>query len=192
MIQATNSANNRRGNAARGGGAQNSSGQNAQQVTDSKETDRKPGEQPAGDCGGNRGAADLGNLVRQFGNSRGAGGLNRGVGGPITGNNFVDWSGRMRDVEQVLDEPALRNQLATARERVAAMRAEFRQSNVKPKSDLVRRQILDPITEVRAEVREDLVRLSNANSLVPLDHDPVPEKYTEVVQKYYEKLGGAP
>jgi hypothetical protein len=145
------------------------------------------GERPGANSSGGQAADDLGNLVRQLGGSHGAGGLNLG---PITGRDFVDWSSRMRDVEQVLDEPALRNQLATARERVAAMRAEFRQSRIKPKPDLVRRQILDPITEVREQVRDDLARLANADSLVPLDHDPVPESYSELVRKYYETLGG--
>lgn len=138
----------------------------------------------------------MNNLVRQFGGAHGAGGLNRGEGdaanGPITGNDFVDWSSRMRDVEQVLDEQALRNQLATARERAASMRADFRQSRIKPKEDLVRRQILDPIDEVRVELHEDLARLTDTNNLVPLDHDPVPENYSELVRKYYEKLGGGP
>ena len=154
------------------------------------------GTQAANASGADRGGDDLNNLVRQFGGARGVGGLNRGAGavdhGPITGNDFVDWSSRMRDVEEVLDEQALRNQLATARERAAAMRAEFRQSRIKPKADLVRRQILDPITEVRVQLHEDLARLTGTNSLVPLDHDPVPENYSEVVRKYYEKLGGGP
>jgi hypothetical protein len=155
------------------------------------------GTQEANAADGNRTGGDLNTLVRQFGGARGAGGLNRGEGnavndGPITGNNFVDWSSRMRDVEQVLDEQALRNQLATARERAAAIRAEFRQSRIKPKADLVRRQILDPIVEVRVELHENLVRLTDTNNLVPLDHDPVPENYSELVRKYYEKLGGSP
>lgn len=153
------------------------------------------GTQQANAAGGNRNGQDLNNLVRQFGGAHGAGGLNRGegaVGGPITGSDFVDWASRMRDVEQVLDEQALRNQLATARERAASMRADFRQSRIKPKADLVRRQILDPINEVRVELHDDLARITDTNNLVPLDHDPVPENYSELVRKYYEKLGGSP
>ena len=151
--------------------------------------------QQANAADGSQGGEDLNNLVRQFGGAHGAGGLNRGEGesgGPITGHDFVDWSSRMRDVEQVLDEQALRNQLATARERAASMRAEFRQSRIKPKADLVRRQILDPIDEVRVELHENLARLTDTNNLVPLDHDPVPDNYSELVRKYYEKLGGSP
>jgi hypothetical protein len=46
------------------------------------------------------------------------------------------------------------------------------------------------MTDIRAQIQEDLARLENARSLVPLDHDPVPDNYSELVRKYYEKLGG--
>jgi hypothetical protein len=203
-------ANNGGNNGSRGENAQAASGQNQQQGGGQQEGQGQEqaaqqgqnngqgqgGAQEANAAGGNRGGKDLNNLVREFGGARGTGGLNRGEGdaanGPITGNDFVDWSSRMRDVEQALDEQALRNQLATARERAASMRAEFRQSRIKPKADLVRRQILDPINEVRVELHEDLARLTDTNNLVPLDHDPVPDNYSELVRKYYEKLGGSP
>ncbi|MGA2750290.1 MAG: hypothetical protein ABSG59_16060 [Verrucomicrobiota bacterium] len=111
-------------------------------------------------------------------------------GGPITGNNFTEWSDRAREVEQVLDDPALRNLLGTARERVAAYRTEYRLRGSKPDTAKVRVQVLDPINEVRTRLQEQLSRLANGNSLVPLDHDPVPDNYSEMVRKYYEKLGG--
>ena len=76
------------------------------------------------------------------------------------------------------------------RERVAAYRSDFRKRGQKPDADTLRSTVLDPMTEVRTRLQEDLARLANANSLVPLDHDPVPENYTEMVRKYYEKLGG--
>jgi hypothetical protein len=104
----------------------------------------------------------------------------------------VDRSGQMRDVEQVLDPPDMRNRLATARERLAVFRADYRRMGAKPNPDDVRNQVLAPITEVRTQLKEDIARLENANSLVPLDHDPVPDNYSELVRKYYEKLGGGP
>ncbi|HEX3717167.1 MAG TPA: hypothetical protein VH595_04295 [Verrucomicrobiae bacterium] len=120
--------------------------------------------------------------------SGGRGGL--GNNGPITGNNFVDWSDRMRDVEQVVDSPELRNQLASVREHVAALRADYRQHGRKPDPKFLSAQVLNPLAEVRTRLDEDLARLANVKSLVPLDHDPVPENYSEMVRKYYEKLGG--
>jgi hypothetical protein len=113
-----------------------------------------------------------------------------GNNGPITGNDFVNWADRMRDVEQVVDSPELRNQLASVREHVAAFRADYRQHKVKPDPKLLRAEVLNPLAEVRTRLDEDLARLANAKSLVPLDHDPVPENYSEMVRKYYEKLGG--
>jgi hypothetical protein len=112
------------------------------------------------------------------------------MNGPITGNEFVDWTDRMRDVEQVVDSAELRNRLAAVRERVAAYRSDFRKRGQKPDADKLRSTVLDPMTEVRTRLQEDLARLANANSLVPLDHDPVPENYADMVRKYYEKLGG--
>ena len=52
-------------------------------------------------------------------------------------------------------------------------------------------QVLAPMTQVRVWLQQELARKENANSLVPLDRDPVPEKYSEIVRKYYEKLGSA-
>ena len=109
---------------------------------------------------------------------------------PITGNNFVQWSDRMRNVEQVIDSPELRNRLASVREHVAAFRAEYRERKQKPDPTLMRAEVLDPLAEVRTRLDEELARLANVKSLVPLDHDPVPENYSEMVRKYYEKLGG--
>jgi hypothetical protein len=146
-----------------------------------------------GEAGGD--GQRLREAARQFGGAAGGGGggggrAGLGINGPITGNDFVNWSDRMREVEQVVDSSDLRNRLAEARERVAAFRADYRRRGQKPDAETVRGQVLSPMAEVRARLQEDLARLANVKSLVPLDHDPVPENYSEMVRKYYEKLGG--
>jgi hypothetical protein len=103
----------------------------------------------------------------------------------------MNWSDRLRDVEQVLDSPDLRYQLATVRERASALRQEFRQSGRPPNEKVVREQLVAPMTQVRVWLQQELARQENANSLVPLDRDPVPDNYSELVRKYYEKLGSA-
>ena len=104
----------------------------------------------------------------------------------------MNWSGRLRDVEQVLDPQDLRNELATVRERIAVMRADYLERGRLPEGDVVRSQILAPMTQVRVWLQQELSRQENAGSLVPLDRDPVPDNYSELVRKYYEKLGSAP
>jgi hypothetical protein len=124
----------------------------------------------------------------------GAAGGNGGVGenGPITGNDYVSWADHLREVEQVVDPEDLRNQLATVRERAAALRADYREHGRKPDPNVVRQQIVTPLTQVRAWLQEELARQENTESLVPLDRDPVPDHYAELVKEYYERLGSAP
>jgi hypothetical protein len=147
-------------------------------------TNSTPAMSAATNAGG--GADRLGELVRQSGGHDGGAGSN----GPILGDDFANWADRMRDVEQVVESDALRNRLAAVRERVAAFRAEYRLHDRIAPAAVVRLQVLEPMTEVRRRLQEDLARLENARSLVPLDHDPVPDNYSELVRKYYEKLGG--
>jgi hypothetical protein len=113
-------------------------------------------------------------------------------GGPITGSDYASWSQQLRDVESVLDSPDLRNQLATVRDRVGAFRAAYRNGRQVPSAETVREKLLMPLSQVQVWVREELARQENSGSLVPLDRDPVPEHYSELVRQYYEKLGSAP
>jgi len=48
-----------------------------------------------------------------------------------------------------------------------------------------------PLGEVRVWLRQELARRDNPGGLVPLDRDPVPENFSELVRKYYETLGTA-
>ena len=86
-------------------------------------------DQAAADGGGdNAGRERLRQFAQQLGGGRGGLGEN----GPITGNNYVDWSDRMRDVEQTVDSQDVRNQLATVRERVGVYRRYYRQDGRLP------------------------------------------------------------
>ncbi len=112
-----------------------------------------------------------------------------GLNGPITGNNYLDWSDRLRDVEQALDSTDLRNQLATVRERVGVYRRDFRENGRVSFQRSLQNKVLEPLALARSWVQQELARTQNDRSLVPLDRDPVQEKYSDLVRKYYEKLG---
>jgi hypothetical protein len=165
-------------------GQQNNSGQPG-------ENGQPPGGQNGGDQQAANGAGSDADRLRQFAERLGRADQAVDNGGPITGNDFVNWSDQLRDVQSVLDSPDLRNQLATVRDRAAGFRAEYRNGRQLPSPDAVRQQILMPLAQVRVWVREELSRQENANSLMPLDRDPVPENYSELVRQYYEKLGSA-
>ena len=154
------------------------------------------GQQQGGQNGGeqvaNGGGASNADRLRQFAERLGQYNDRATVnGGPITGNGFVNWSEQLTDVQSVLDPADLRNQLATVRDRLAGYRAAYRDRQEIPRPDEVRTQLLMPLEQVRVWVQEELARQENAGSLVPLDRDPVPDNYSDLVRKYYEKLGSA-
>jgi hypothetical protein len=109
--------------------------------------------------------------------------------GPLTGDNFSNWSDRLRDVEELIDVPELRNEVARVRDRARAMRAEYKRHSKNPQWPLVKSEISGPLVEVRNRVAEELARREKSDSLVPIDRDPVPGKYSDLVRRYYEKLG---
>jgi hypothetical protein len=197
--QTSGQPSSERGSATAQGGGEGNSTAGAQPGNGGQQQSTPGSDQGGAERGGTNGEATGGgdrlrDAARQFGPGGaataggGRGGL--GINGPITGNQYVDWTDRMRQVEEVVDAPELRNRLAEVRERVGVLRSDYRQRRQKPDAETLRTQVLAPLAEVRARLEEDLVRLSNAKSLVPLDHDPVPENYSEMVRKYYEKLGG--
>jgi hypothetical protein len=110
--------------------------------------------------------------------------------GPLTGEDFRQWSDRLRDVEEMLDEPDLRNEAARVRDRARSMRVEFKRHGKEPQWDLVRQQVTRPLTELRKRIDEELAKLKSKEALVPIDRDPVPSRYAELVRRYYENLGG--
>jgi len=112
-----------------------------------------------------------------------------GYGGPIMGNDFGAWADRLRDVEELVDQPGLRDAVANARERARLLRQEFKRDQKKPDWAVVQLQILKPLIEVRARLGEELARRDSKDALVPIDRDPVPSRYTESVRRYYEELG---
>jgi len=109
--------------------------------------------------------------------------------GPLTGPDFGPWSDRLRDVEEMIEIPELRNQVATARERARMMRQEFKRDLKKPDWAVVRLQVMKPLIEVRDRITDELARRQSPDALVPIDRDPVPERYSELVRRYYEELG---
>ncbi len=114
-------------------------------------------------------------------------------GGPITGDQFRQWSDRLRDVEEILDDPDLRAEAARIRDRAREFRFDFKRHSQQPQWSLVRELVAEPLEELQRQVGQELLRRSaQRNSLVPVDRDPVPEEFAEQVRKYYEQLGQAP
>jgi hypothetical protein len=131
--------------------------------------------------------------IRTGGNDRGGttggGGVEREQSGPLTGENFAEWSDRLRNVEEMIDDPALRTEVARVRELAKGIRVEFKRHSALPNWDLVHTKISRPLAELRDRVSEELARREPKDRLVPIDRDPVPTQFAERVRRYYEDLG---
>ncbi len=110
-------------------------------------------------------------------------------GGPITGGAFGPWSDRLREVEELIDFSDLRHQVATARERARLLRQTLKSERKKPDWAVVQLQVMKPLIEVRDRIADELARRESADALVPIDRDPVPIRYSDLVRRYYEELG---
>ena len=109
---------------------------------------------------------------------------------PLTGDDFRQWSDRLRDVEEMLSEQELREEVATVRDQAQTIREEYTRHGTEPQWDVVEMQITKPLNEVRNRVDEELAKLESREAPVPIDRDPVPSRYEELVRIYYENLGG--
>jgi hypothetical protein len=125
-------------------------------------------------------------LAREFGEAGRAADAARG---PLTGRGFGEWAERLRTVEELMESPELRDQLAGARGRAEEFRRASQQDGKAPQWDLVEMGVVAPLQEARAWLRQELNRREQPDALHPIDRDPVPERYAESVRKYYEALG---
>ncbi len=109
---------------------------------------------------------------------------------PLTGSNeFTEWSDQLRDIEEMLDDPDLRNRVAQVRDRAKAIRADFKRHGEQPQWDLVKSQLLGEMQSLQKRIAEELAKRDSDRAMVPIDREPVPEEFDSLVQKYYELLG---
>lgn len=162
-----------------------------------------PGQQPSGAEPSNRsGRAGLRGQQQQAGGSKpgagnpdsnseqsGFGGGGGSQGGPLTGENFADWNERLRDVESMISDPKLQAEVSKIRERARSVRAEFKRHSKDPNWDVVRSTVSQPLTELQRQLAEEIAKRESPDSLVPVDRDPVPTRYRDLVRGYYERLG---
>jgi hypothetical protein len=173
-------------------------GQGQGQPTDQQANAQNPGEaqQPSDRQNNNPQRGQRGNRPNQLANLFNQAGAGTRTAdradsepSPLTGDEYTGWSQRLSNVEEMVDRPELRNRVAQARDRARAARTEFKRHAKPPQWDLVNADILKPLLEVRERIADELSRRESNDSLAPIDRDPVPNKYSDLVKRYYEKLG---
>jgi hypothetical protein len=123
------------------------------------------------------------------GNGSGGGSTTSNPQAPLTGDGFREWSDQLREVEEMVDVPELQNEIASIRDRAQAVRREMRNEGKEPKWDLVQMEIEKPLYEVRKRINNELSKRLSKEAVVPIDRDPVPQQFSDLVRSYYETLG---
>jgi hypothetical protein len=118
-----------------------------------------------------------------------SGGGNQRMMQPISGEDFRDWSDRLRDVEEMIADPDMRAEASRIREQAREIRREMKRHSAEPNWDLVKMKVAKPLAELQDRVAEEIMRRSSKDALVPLDRDPVPAEFQDAVRRYYERLG---
>ncbi|MFN3150232.1 hypothetical protein [Bremerella sp.] len=118
------------------------------------------------------------------------GGGNRDTS-PFSGDDFVDWSDRLRDVEEIVNDPELRAEAARIRDEARELRREQIETSSPPQWDIIQQKVARPLAQLQNRVAEELLRRTAEEARVPLDKDPVPTQYEDAVRRYYERLGSS-
>jgi hypothetical protein len=168
------------------------------------------GEQPGKDSGQSKqgqgqqaaGTPQQGGKPGQQGGQRNASGGGGGEGGlffdapgqsedesALTGKGYQQWTDRLRNVEELLNQPELRNEAARVLDNVRSLRMDAQRGGETPQAGHVQARITNPLVELRDRVAEELAKREGGDSLAPVDRDPVPQQYRDLVRKYYQELG---
>ena len=109
--------------------------------------------------------------------------------GPITGEDYEAWSDRLASIEEMLPQDELRNSVGQVRDDARSMRIDFRRDNQPPEAATINQKITEPLIELRQRLSEEIAKLNRENPVAPIDRDPVPSEFRDLVRRYYEELG---
>jgi hypothetical protein len=108
----------------------------------------------------------------------------------MSSSQYSEWSERLRDVEAMVDDPQLQAEVTTVREQARSLRAELKRHSKDPNWELVKTSVYEPLVELQQKLGEEISRRETGNeSMAPVDRDPVPTRYRDLVKSYYERLG---
>ena len=109
--------------------------------------------------------------------------------GPITGDDYGNWADRLSNIEEMVDQEDIRNGLAKVLDDARAMRIDFQRNNDAPQAGSINQRITNPLVELRQRLSEEIAKLNKENPIAPIDRDPVPSEFRDLVRRYYEELG---
>lgn len=109
--------------------------------------------------------------------------------GPITGEGYKEFRDRLGNIEEMIPQQDLRNEVARVGDDAREMRVDFSRDNLPPEAASIDQRITQPLIELRQRLSEEIAKLNRENPISPIDRDPVPSEFRDLVRRYYEELG---
>ncbi len=113
----------------------------------------------------------------------------RAGGTAITGGEYQEWSDRLYDIEAVIEDADAQTSVARARKASRELRKDFKRQSKAPDQETIEQEILRPLLEAAEKLDARLYELNREDPLAPVGRDPVPDRYEEIVRRYFEELG---
>lgn len=89
----------------------------------------------------------------------------------------------------MITDPEAQSALARARKAGQEMRKDLKRHSIPPDEARIENEILRPLAEAARELDARLRELDREDPLAPVGRDPVPDRYAEIVRRYFEELG---
>ena len=89
----------------------------------------------------------------------------------------------------MLDDEVMQQEAAKVREQARDLRRDFNREGKAPEWGLVDLGVVKPLNELKEKIGEEIAKREKPDAQVPLDRDPVPRAYEDLVKRYYERLG---
>ena len=109
--------------------------------------------------------------------------------GPVTGEDYKEWAESLGSIEEMIPQEDIRNDIARVLDDARAMRIDYRRNNEPPAAATIQEKITSPLLELRERISEELAKMNKENPIAPIDRDPVPSEFRDLVRRYYEELG---
>jgi predicted RNA binding protein with dsRBD fold (UPF0201 family) len=109
--------------------------------------------------------------------------------GAITGEDYEDFRDRLGRISEMLQQQDLRDDARRVADNARQMRIDFSRDNQAPQAGAIDQRITEPLVELRQRISEEIAKLNKENPLAPIDRDPVPSEFRDLVRRYYEQLG---
>ena len=95
----------------------------------------------------------------------------------------------MQNIEAIVEDPEAQTAVARARKASRELRKDLKRGSREPTQEVIEREILDPLLEAIEKLDTRIYELSREDELAPVGRDPVPDRYEEIVRRYFEELG---